>query len=213
LNGGSAEPRFDTKQTARPKKSKPNSLIARNHSLDSGVAAEQGGEAVGDWVKALTQVTKNGQLTRDLGRRIDAIQAIAILIMTANKADVDRLLASAGKAVDPKTKSQRPSPVPDAASDEIVFESLHLDLARHKVTVAGNDVSLTLKEFTLLTLLAERQGRVQSREKLLKDVWKYNCDLDTRTVDTHIRRLRSKLGPARRYIETVNGIGYRFLES
>ncbi|MGC9942779.1 MAG: winged helix-turn-helix domain-containing protein [Verrucomicrobiota bacterium] len=97
--------------------------------------------------------------------------------------------------------------------EELTFHDLHLDVPRHKVTVEDNPVNLTVKEFKLLTLLAQRRGRVQSRERLLEDVWEYNCVLNTRTVDTHVRRLRQKLGPARKYIETVNGIGYRFLES
>jgi two-component system phosphate regulon response regulator PhoB len=71
---------------------------------------------------------------------------------------------------------------------------------------------LTLTEFKLVTLLAERQGRVQSRDQLLRDVWGYNSLIDTRTVDTHMRRLRHKLGGAARYLDTVRGVGYRFLE-
>ena len=65
----------------------------------------------------------------------------------------------------------------------------------------------------MLSLLAERRGRVQSREQLLRDVWEYNNLIDTRTVDTHMRRLREKLGKAADYVETVRGVGYRFADA
>ena len=68
-------------------------------------------------------------------------------------------------------------------------------------------------EFKLLALLAQRCGRVQSREQLLRDVWEYNSLIDTRTVDTHMRRLRDKLGAAAKHLDTVRGVGYRFVEA
>jgi two-component system phosphate regulon response regulator PhoB len=79
------------------------------------------------------------------------------------------------------------------------------------VTVKGRRVELTATEFNLLTLLVQRAGHVQSRDRLLRDVWEYESHIDTRTVDTHMRRLRDKLGPAAKYLETVRGVGYRFL--
>jgi len=78
--------------------------------------------------------------------------------------------------------------------------------------VKGRSVELTATEFKLLTVLAQRRGRVQSREQLLHDVWEYDNLIDTRTVDTHMRRLREKLGPAAKYLDTVRGVGYRFVE-
>ena len=72
--------------------------------------------------------------------------------------------------------------------------------------------TLTATEFKLLTLLAQRAGRVQSRDHLLRDVWEYDSLIDTRTVDTHMRRLREKLGPASKHLDTVRGVGYRFVE-
>jgi two-component system phosphate regulon response regulator PhoB len=71
-------------------------------------------------------------------------------------------------------------------------------------------VTLTATEFNLLTLLAQRRGRVQTRERLLQDVWGYETAIDTRTVDTHMRRLREKIGAAADYLETIRGVGYRF---
>jgi DNA-binding response OmpR family regulator len=81
------------------------------------------------------------------------------------------------------------------------------------VTWRGKPIELTATEFKLLALLAQRRGRVQSREQLLRDVWDYNTVIDTRTVDTHMRRLREKLGPAGKLLDTVRGVGYRFLDA
>jgi two-component system, OmpR family, phosphate regulon response regulator PhoB len=89
---------------------------------------------------------------------------------------------------------------------------LVIDIPRHLVSVNGKRVELTATEFKLLTILAQRRGRVQSREQLLHDVWNYESLIDTRTVDTHMRRLREKLGRASRYLDTVRGVGYRFAE-
>ena len=71
-------------------------------------------------------------------------------------------------------------------------------------------MTLTATEFNLLALLAKRRGRVQTRERLLQDVWGYETAIDTRTVDTHMRRLREKVGRAAEYLETIRGVGYRF---
>lgn len=87
--------------------------------------------------------------------------------------------------------------------------SVVIDLERHEVTAGGKPVELTATEFKLLRTLVERKGRVQTRDRLLEDVWNYAPDLETRTVDTHMRRLREKLGRAGEVIETIRGVGYR----
>src|SRR5882724_11074145 len=87
-----------------------------------------------------------------------------------------------------------------------------LDPARHHVEVAGKPLRLTSVEFKLLNMLMRRQGRVQERDRLLNEVWGYESVIDTRTVDTHVRRLRKKLGKAANAIETVRGFGYRIRE-
>jgi two-component system phosphate regulon response regulator PhoB len=87
-----------------------------------------------------------------------------------------------------------------------------LDGERHAVTVDGQPVELTATEFKLLRLLMERRGRVQTREHLLINVWNYETEIETRTVDTHVRRLREKLGGEADWIETIRGVGYRFAE-
>lgn len=89
---------------------------------------------------------------------------------------------------------------------------IDLDAERHAVTVGGEPVELTATEFKLLRLLMERRGRVQTREHLLINVWNYETEIETRTVDTHVRRLREKLGGEADWIETIRGVGYRFAE-
>jgi two-component system phosphate regulon response regulator PhoB len=86
---------------------------------------------------------------------------------------------------------------------------LLMDIEKHEVTADSSIVDLTATEFKLLRILLDRKGRVQSREELLADVWNYSPDLETRTVDTHVRRLREKLGSAGDTIETIRGVGYR----
>ena len=89
---------------------------------------------------------------------------------------------------------------------------IHLDEELHTVTLAGAPVDLTATEFKLLKLLMQRKGRVQTRENLLVNVWNYDTDTETRTIDTHIRRLREKLDQRAELIETVRGVGYRIKE-
>jgi len=95
------------------------------------------------------------------------------------------------------------------ASEAIEVGSLVIDVPRHSVQVEGQEVALTALEFKLLLDLASRMGRVQSRDALLERVWNYTTGVETRTVDTHVKRLREKLGAGSKYIETVRGVGYR----
>lgn len=87
-----------------------------------------------------------------------------------------------------------------------------LDSDTHRVSVRGRPLDLTATEFKLLRLMMERQGRVQTREHLLLNVWNYSTEIETRTVDTHVRRLREKLGTEAGWIETIRGVGYRIAE-
>jgi two-component system phosphate regulon response regulator PhoB len=98
-------------------------------------------------------------------------------------------------------------PVPDA---KLRFGVLTIDEAAHRVWVNDEEIDLTATEFKLLWELARRAGRVQTRGSLLEQVWDMPPDLNTRTVDTHVKRLREKLGPAADHVETVRGVGYRF---
>lgn len=104
---------------------------------------------------------------------------------------------------------------PGAASAQpstLCAGGITLDIDRHEVRVHGSPVDLTATEFRLLQLLMERRGRVQSREQLLISVWNYDAEIETRTVDTHVRRLREKLGTEAEWIETIRGVGYRIAE-
>jgi two-component system, OmpR family, phosphate regulon response regulator PhoB len=102
---------------------------------------------------------------------------------------------------------------PAAASGEtLTVGGIVIDVDRHEVTINGAAVELTATEFKLLRLLAERRGRVQTREHLLLNVWNYETEIETRTVDTHVRRLREKLGSEADWIETIRGVGYRLAE-
>ncbi len=92
------------------------------------------------------------------------------------------------------------------------FADLRVDPEAHRAWVGAFEITLTALEFKLLTTLLDRKGRVQSREQLLEEVWQMPSELTTRTVDTHVKRLRQKLGHAGDYIETVRGVGYRFLD-
>ena len=101
---------------------------------------------------------------------------------------------------------------PPQAADHIQIGELVIDVPRHLVSINSKRIDLTATEFKLLCVLAQRRGRVQSREQLLRDVWEYDNLIDTRTVDTHMRRLREKLGKGAKYLDTVRGVGYRFVE-
>jgi two-component system phosphate regulon response regulator PhoB len=101
--------------------------------------------------------------------------------------------------------------VPAVGGPVVSAGEIVLDTDRHEVRVAGEVVVLTALEFRLLKTFLERPGRVQTRELLLSDVWGIDADITTRTVDTHIKRLREKLGPAGDIIETIRGVGYKLV--
>lgn len=160
-------------------------------------------------------------------RRDTATAGIPIVMLTARAEEVDRVLGLELGADDYITKPFSPRELvlriknllrrrhggEGGDPDRLQIDELVIDVPRHLVTVAGRAVELTATEFRLLSVLAQRRGRVQSRDQLLRDVWDYDSLIDTRTVDTHIRRLREKLGKAARFLDTVRGVGYRFAES
>ena len=158
-------------------------------------------------------------------RREPATAAVPIIMLTAKAGEIDRVLGLELGADDYVTKPFSPRELvlrvkallrrrtpAEPEPENMDFTGLRIDIPRHEVIVEGKRVDLTATEFKLLTVLAERRGRVQSREALLRDVWEYDNFIDTRTVDTHMRRLRDKLGDAARYLDTVRGVGYRFVD-
>ncbi len=121
--------------------------------------------------------------------------------------NIRELVIRIGKALDRVTKH-----VGTSRDSRIKIRGVVIDEERHQLEVDGEKVVLTATEFRLLKLLMERKGRIQSRENLLVNVWDYDTDIETRTVDTHIRRVREKLGHYAHLIETVRGVGYRVVE-
>jgi two-component system, OmpR family, phosphate regulon response regulator PhoB len=154
---------------------------------------------------------------------------IPIVMLTARGEEVDRIVGLElgaddyiSKPFSPREvvlrvkavlRRRAPQPTTDAApeggSEILEIGGIRLDLGGHRLWVEGQEIALTATEFRLLHLLMERGGRVQTRSRLLSDVWGYADDIDSRTVDTHIRRLRRKLGPEAERIETLIGVGYR----
>ena len=158
-------------------------------------------------------------------RRDGRTATIPILMLTAKAGEMDRVLGLELGADDYVTKPFSPrelvlrvkrllrsAAAEHEKADRFVWKELEIDIPRHEVKVKGRALELTSTEFKLLSTLALRRGRVKSREALLRDVWEYDSLIDTRTVDTHMRRLREKLGSAAKYLGTVRGVGYRFVD-
>jgi two-component system phosphate regulon response regulator PhoB len=149
---------------------------------------------------------------------------IPVIMLTAKDAEIDRVVGFEVGADDYVTKPfsvrelmlrvravlRRAKDTPIAEpSKKVEFGRLRIDPEAHQVWVDGQEIVLTALEFRLITTLLERRGRVQTRTTLLEDVWGIHADITTRTVDTHVKRLREKLGAAGEYVETIRGVGYR----
>jgi two-component system phosphate regulon response regulator PhoB len=156
-------------------------------------------------------------------RRDTATAAIPVIMLTARATEMDRVLGLELGADDYVTKPFSPrelvirirkllarTQLAEEPSPQLRLGEIEIDVPRHTVRVAGHPVVLTATEFRLLEILARRRGRVQSRDRLLQDVWGYENPIDSRIVDTHMRRLREKLGESAGQLETVRGVGYRF---
>lgn len=152
-------------------------------------------------------------------------QSIPVLMLTAKAEELDRVIGFELGADDYVTKPFSPrelvlrvkailrrKEIPQEETKVIRIEDLLIDVGRHHVSVKNKAIQLTSTEFKLLFELASKRGRVLTREILLDKVWGYTYEGYARTVDTHIRRLREKLGPSGEWIETVRGVGYRFRE-
>jgi two-component system phosphate regulon response regulator PhoB len=165
--------------------------------------------------KDICRVLKSNPLT----------QSIPVLILTAKTEEMDRVIGFELGADDYVTKPFSPRELvlrvkailrrketPQEIEKKIQVGDLSIDMDRHEVSVKKNLIQLTSTEFKLLVELASHRGRVQTREHLLDKVWGYTYEGYARTVDTHIRRLREKLGSSGDNIETLRGVGYRFRE-
>ena len=155
--------------------------------------------------------------------RVDkSLQNLAIIMLTAKGEEVDRIIGFELGADDYVTKpfSVRElilrvkvilkKQTDTTENNELVeFGPIKLNLDAHEVLINDDEIILTALEFKLLKHLIQRRGRVQTRDQLLGDVWGYSSEITTRTVDTHIKRLREKLGTVGDYIQTIRGVGYR----
>jgi two-component system phosphate regulon response regulator PhoB len=157
-------------------------------------------------------------------RRRDETREVGVILLTSRREEPDRIRGLSLGADDYLTKPFSPqelslrvtallrrlgSPAVSAGST-LAAGPIAIDRSAHRVTIDGNELTLTATEYKLLLTLIERRGRVQTRPQLLETVWEAQPDIQTRTVDMHVQRLRSKLGDAGKMIETVRGFGYRF---
>ena len=163
----------------------------------------------------------------DLCREIKSdkiFSSIPIIILTAKDDEVDKVVGFELGADDYVTKPfsvrelilrvkavlKRANVKSENLEVKRQFGDLVIDIDSHEVFVNNDLVMLTALEFKLLRQLVDRRGRVQSRDQLLSDVWGYSAEVTTRTVDTHIKRLREKLGTMGKYVQTIRGVGYKF---
>jgi two-component system phosphate regulon response regulator PhoB len=159
-------------------------------------------------------------------RQDSAMRGVRVMMLTAKGEEIDRVLGFELGADDYVVKPfsvrelllrvqsvlRRTGSEETGGGEMLQFGMLRVDRAAHRVWVSGHEVELTALEFKLLLTLHDRRNRVQTRDALLSDVWRIDADVTTRTVDTHVKRLREKLGDAGIYIQTVRGVGYRFAE-
>jgi len=157
-------------------------------------------------------------------RKQEETREVGVILLTARREEVDRIRGLSLGADDYLTKPFSPQELtlrvaailrrlaaPSvAAGSQLVAGPITIDRSAHRVLIDGGELTLTATEYKLLATLIERRGRVQTRPQLLETVWEAQPDIQTRTVDMHVQRLRSKLGEAGDMIETVRGFGYRF---
>jgi two-component system phosphate regulon response regulator PhoB len=159
-------------------------------------------------------------------RENDRTRDIPIIMCTAKGSEIDRVVGFEVGADDYVVKPYsvrelllrvrallRRAQKSEAEPDMIRFGRLRVDREAHRAWVDDQEIALTALEFRLLYAFMSRRGRVQTRDALLSDVWGIEADVTTRTVDTHVKRLREKLGDAGNYVETLRGVGYRFRDS
>lgn len=166
------------------------------------------------------------QAIRMIRNRKDELKDIPVIVLTAKDKEYDKVVGLDGGADDYMTKpfgilelaarirsllrrTEKQTIVSDKGS--VLLGGISVDMAAREVTMDGRPVTLTFKEYELLTYLIDNRTRVVERDELLDELWDYSADIETRTLDIHIRTLRQKLGEeGSKYIKTVRGVGYRF---
>jgi two-component system phosphate regulon response regulator PhoB len=157
-------------------------------------------------------------------RRREETKDVGVILLTARREETDRIRGLSLGADDYLTKPFSPQELslrvrailrrlaapPVTAGSTLQAGPITIDRSAHRASVGGHELNLTATEYKLLLTLVERRGRVQTRPQLLETVWEAQPDIQTRTVDMHVQRLRTKLGDAGKLIETVRGFGYRF---
>jgi two-component system, OmpR family, phosphate regulon response regulator PhoB len=210
--------------------------LVEYHLKQSGfqvLTATDGGEGLEQAIKGrpnliILDLMLPGMDGKDVCRTLKSnpvTQTIPVLMLTAKAEELDRIIGFELGADDYVTKPFSPRELVlrikailrrktlDTEGLKVIrIGDLLIDVDRHQVSIKDRPISLTSTEFKLLVELASKRGRVQTRQNLLDRVWGYNCEGYDRTVDTHIRRLREKLGDMADYIETLRGFGYRFRE-
>ena len=205
--------------------------LVYNFQNDFKVKSFGNGEACLDKIKKkkpdliVLDIMLPGMTGLDVCRKIRASEDfnnIAIILLTAKGEEIDRIVGFEIGADDYVTKPFSVRELilrtkvilkkQNSDDEEKILEygSISMNLDAHKVKENGAEILLTALEFKLLKHLLKRKGRVQSRDQLLSDVWKLSTEVTTRTVDTHIKRLREKLGKSGDLIQTIRGVGYRF---
>ena len=155
-------------------------------------------------------------------RQDEQLKNIPIIMVTAKGEEIDRVVGFEVGADDYVVKPfssrelilrvkallRRHTPI-ESSTQQFQFEVFRIDQSAHRVWIENEEILLTALEFKLLTFLVQRKGLVQTREKLLERVWEMDPNVNTRTVDKHVQRLRQKIGVGADYIETIRGVGYR----
>jgi phosphate regulon transcriptional regulator PhoB len=207
--------------------------LVRHHLLQAGyrvVSASDGRQAVDVALRErpdlivldlMLPVLPGAEVARML-KQNEKTRGVPIVMLTARGEEVDRIVGLELGADDYVVKPFSPRELvlrvqailrrdgQEPPEERIVYDPLVIDLGAHSVRLKGKEITLTATEFRLLHRLAKRPGRAFSRDQLLSEVWGYGGEVETRTVDTHMKRLRAKLGSVGEWIQTVRGVGYRF---
>ena len=210
--------------------------LVRFHLTQEGFSVETattGTDAMAELRRAVPDLAILDLMLPDMAgtevcRRIRAdsrLRSLPVIMLTAKSEEVDRIVGLELGADDYVTKPFSPRELtlrvravlrrtsePETTAEILERASLRLDGGSHRCFVNEAEVELTAKEFELLSSLMKRPGRVLSRQVLLDEVWGSSISVTVRTIDTHLKRLRAKLGSAGDLIETVRGVGYRFIE-